>query len=116
MSCRQELPGPERLVRFCGADCGDCTAYKRFLLGDDGGLVNAETGYRCCWLPRSYPEGVDCPIKICCEEKAIQFCGRCDQFERCVRMREFYSQPGYEELKRRMLDRIAGGRMSAASL
>lgn len=116
MSSEREISGPERLVRFCGADCGDCTAYRRFLVGDDGGLVNAETRYRCCWLSESYPEGIDCPIKICCEDKGIQFCGYCDQFEQCVRMSEFYSQPGYDELEKRMLDQIEGARMSGASL
>jgi hypothetical protein len=99
------LPG--RLIRFCGADCGRCDSYKHFLAGDESGLVNPETDYRCCWLPKDYPGGRDCPIRACCEEKGILFCGECGQFEGCVRMREFYSQPGYGELRRRMLDETA---------
>jgi hypothetical protein len=98
---------PRRLIRFCGADCGRCDSYKHFLAGDESGLVNPETGYRCCWLPRGYPRGRDCPISACCEEKGILFCGECSQFEECVRIREFYSQPGYERLRTRMLDEAA---------
>ena len=99
-----------RLIRFCGADCGACDAYQRFLDGDESGLVNEETGYRCCWLPKDYPRGGDCPIRVCCEEKGVQFCGACDMFETCARMWEFYAQPGYDELRERMLDIVQGRR------
>jgi len=102
----QKSQKPERLVRFCGADCSNCDTYKRFLAGDGSGLVNAETNYRCCWLPEDYPEGMDCPIKKCCEEKGILFCGECRQFEECIRMKKFYSKPGYDELRRRMFEEI----------
>jgi hypothetical protein len=68
--------------------------------------VNSETGYRCCWLPESYPEGRDCPIRVCCEERDVLFCGACAQLEQCTRMEEFYTQPGYDELRRRMFDEI----------
>ena len=95
-----------RLVRFCGADCSDCETYQGFLAGDESGEVNAETGYRCCWLPTSYPEGRDCPIRVCCEERGILFCGKCGQLEQCARMAASYSQPGYDELRRRMLDEM----------
>jgi hypothetical protein len=104
----QERGAPERLIRFCGADCGDCETYKRFLRGDESGVVNQESGYRCCWLPSDYPRGRDCPIRICCESRGISFCGQCDLFHECDRMREFYSRPGYGTLRRRMLDEIAG--------
>jgi hypothetical protein len=97
---------PERLIRFCGADCSDCETYQRFLAGDESGVVNPESGYRCCWLPESYREGKDCPIRVCCEGRGILFCGMCNQLEQCARMEEFYSQPGYEELKQRMYDEI----------
>jgi len=100
-------PLPERLVRFCGADCAGCDTYKRFLAGDDSGVVNAETGYRCCWLPKSYPEGIDCPIRVCCEEKGLFFCGECAEFDGCKRMAEFYAQPGYDKLRRRMLEEVS---------
>ena len=95
---------PDRLIRFCGADCSDCNTYKQFLKGDEGGLVNPENDYRCCWLPKNYPRGKDCEIRMCCEEKGILFCGMCDQFEECTRMKDFYSKPGYDELKKRMLE------------
>lgn len=98
---------PKRLVRFCGANCGNCDTYKRFLAGDESRLVNLETGYRCCWLPEDYPKGRDCPIKACCEQKGILFCGECSEFEGCIRMKEFYSKFGYDELKKRMLEEIA---------
>ncbi len=98
---------PKSLIRFCGADCSGCDTHRRFLAGDESGLVNPETGYRCCWLPKDYPQGRDCPIRVCCEEKGVQFCGECTQFEDCARMQEFYSQPGYDELRERMLDEIA---------
>jgi hypothetical protein len=97
----------KRPIRFCGADCSKCDAYQRFLAGDEGGLVNPETNYRCCWLPKDYPKGRDCPIRTCCEEKGVLFCGECSQFEECVRMQEFYSQPGYDELRSRMFAEIA---------
>ncbi|MGD8245046.1 MAG: DUF3795 domain-containing protein [Anaerolineae bacterium] len=97
---------PERLVRFCGADCSNCETYQRFLAGDERGVMDPETGYRCCWLPESYAEGRDCPIKACCEQRGILFCGVCDQFEQCARMEEFYAQPGYDALRRRMVEEI----------
>ena len=34
------------------------------------------------------------------------FCGECGQFEACARMEAFYSQPGYDECKKRMLEEI----------
>jgi hypothetical protein len=46
-------PVSKQLIRFCGADCSNCDAYKRFLAGDESGLVNPETNYRCCWLPKN---------------------------------------------------------------
>lgn len=101
----ERLPG--RSIRFCGADCRQCDAYKRYLEGDEGGLVNPENGYRCCWLPRDYPEGRDCPIRLCCEEKGVRFCGECVEYDRCDRMQAFYSQPGYDKLQRRMLEQVA---------
>ena len=106
MSLSGEIPGPKRLIRFCGADCGDCSTFERFLRGDHAALVNDETGYRCCWLPDDYPAGRDCPIRVCCEEKGVLVCGSCGEFAECARMREFYAEPGYEELRRRMLDQI----------
>jgi hypothetical protein len=66
--------------------------------------VNLENDYRCCWLPKDYPKGRDCEIRTCCEEKEILFCGECSQFEGCVRMKEFYSKPGYDTLEKRMLE------------
>jgi hypothetical protein len=107
-----ELRGPERLVRFCGADCSNCETYERFLAGDGGGVVNPETGYRCCWLPEDYPRGRDCPIRVCCEERGILFCGMCGQLEECARMEAFYAQPGYDRLRRRMFDEIERGKES----
>jgi hypothetical protein len=98
---------PKRLIRFCGADCSNCDTYRYFMAGDESGLVNPETNYRCCWLPKNYPKGRDCPIRVCCEEKGVLFCGACGQFEECARMKEFYSKPGYDELKRRMLEEVA---------
>jgi hypothetical protein len=98
---------PKSPIRFCGADCSGCDTYRRFLAGDESGLVNPETRYRCCWLPKDYPQGRDCPIRVCCEEREVQFCGECAQFEGCARMEEFYSQPGYDELRKRMLEEIA---------
>jgi len=97
----------DRLIRFCGADCGECDTYRRFLAGDKGGLVNSRTGYRCCWLPKDYPKGKDCEIRECCEGKGIRFCGKCDQFEECDRMEAFYSKPDYDRLRVRMLQEIA---------
>ena len=101
---------PKRHILFCGADCSNCDTYKRFLAGDESGLVNPENSYRCCWLPKDYPTGRDCPIRTCCEEKEILFCGECGQFEECVTMKEFYSKPGYDELRRRMLEEISKSR------
>jgi len=96
---------PKRFIRFCRADCSNCDTYKRFLAGDESGLVNLEIYYRCCWLPKDYPKGRDCPIRVCCEEKGILFCGECSQFE-CAGMKEFYSKSGYENLRRRMLEEV----------
>jgi hypothetical protein len=100
------IPQPERLIRFCGADCARCDSYQLFLAGDDSGLVNPETGYRCCWLPREYSKGSDCPIRLCCEQKGLRFCGECAQFEMCGEMAAFYAQPGYDELRNRMLEAV----------
>jgi hypothetical protein len=100
-------PLSERLIRFCGADCGRCDTYKRFLAGDESGLVNPDNDYRCCWLPKNYPRGTDCPIRTCCEEKGILFCGQCSQLEGCAIMEEFYSKPGYDRLRKRMFEQIA---------
>jgi hypothetical protein len=98
--------------RFCGADCSNCDTYKHLLAGDESGLVNPESGYRCCWLPKDYPRGRDCPIRACCEEKGILLCGECDQFEVCATMKEFYSRPGYDKLRTRMLELVAAMRQS----
>jgi len=98
---------PERLVRFCGADCGGCDTYDRFLAGDESALVNPKNEYRCCWLPKNYAEGRDCPIRICCEGRGILFCGECGELEGCKRMEAFYSQPGYGEAKKRMFEEIS---------
>jgi hypothetical protein len=43
---------------------------------------------------------------MCCEERGILFCGVCDESEQCVTMEEFYGQPGYDALKRRMFEEI----------
>ena len=69
--------------------------------------MNPETEYRCCWLPKDYPQGRDCPIRVCCEGKGLLLCGECGEFEGCARMRDFYGQPGYDKLRKRMLERIA---------
>lgn len=106
MSPSRQVSAPECLIRFCGADCSQCESYELFLTGDDSGLVNPQTGYRCCWLPAGYPGGRNCPIKTCCEQRAIPFCGKCDQLSRCERMQAFYAQPGYDALKRRMFEAI----------
>jgi len=102
-----ESMSPKRLIRYCGADCSQCDTYKRFLAGDAGGVVNPETQYRCCWLPKDYPEGRDCPIRTCCDEKEILLCGECEQFEVCDRMQAFYAQPGYDKLRARMREEVA---------
>ncbi len=73
------------------------------MAGNEDWLVNAQSGFRCCWLPRNYPKGRDCEIRICCEEKGIEYCGECLQFQTCTRMKEFYCQLGYDAAKRRML-------------
>ena len=101
---REEELVPKRLIRFCGADCGGCETYKGLLAGDETGLVNPETGYRCCWLPKDYPRGRDCEIRTCCEEQGVSYCGQCDRFDGCARMEAFYSQPGYDALRARMLE------------
>lgn len=95
---------PECLIQSCGADCGQCDTLERFLAGDASGSVNSETGYRCCWLPVDYPEGRDCPIKTCCRQKSVRFCGECNQLDQCERMQAFYGQPGYDALRKRMLE------------
>lgn len=89
------------------ADCGQCDTYKRFLVGDAGGVVNPETQYRCCWLPRDYPQGRECPIRTCCDDKEVSLCGECRQFETCERIQAFYAQPGYDRLRTRMLEEVA---------
>jgi len=43
---------------------------------------------------------------MCCEEKGILFCGECQQFDECTRMKEFYSKPSYDKLKRRMIKEV----------
>ncbi len=100
----EEIAARVPLIRPCGADCSQCETYARFLAGEHGGLVNLETGYRCCWLPPDYPEGQDCPIFACSERHQVTFCGECPEFQHCARMRAFYAQPGYETLRRRMLE------------
>jgi hypothetical protein len=105
-------PLPRRLIRFCGADCSQCETYRRFLAGDASGVVNPETGYRCCWLPKNYSKGRDCPIRECCGEKGLLFCGECAQFQECTRMAEFYAQSGYDKLRERMLEEVAKKRGS----
>lgn len=101
-----EVRRPKRLIRFCGADCGQCASYERFLAGDTSGLVNPETEYRCCWLPADYPQGRTCAIAACCEGRGLSFCARCDQFNRCEIVEAFYAQPGYERLRERMLEAL----------
>jgi hypothetical protein len=34
------------------------------------------------------------------------FCGECAQFETCVKVEEFYAQPGYDKLRARMFEAI----------
>jgi hypothetical protein len=106
----QKIRPPDRLIRFCGADCSNCNTYKRFQEGDESGLVNIKNNYRCCWLPKDYPKGKDCEIRACCEEKGILFCGMCDQFEECATMKDFYSKPGYDKLKKRMFEEARNAR------
>ncbi|MGD2104446.1 MAG: hypothetical protein PVJ55_04940, partial [Anaerolineae bacterium] len=83
MSDRVEIAALERLVRCCGADCGQCETYVLFMNGDVSGLVNRQTGYRCCWLPSDYQDGRVCPIAACCEGRGLLFCAECDQFGQC---------------------------------
>jgi len=104
MSPRGTVSAPECLIQCCGADCGQCDTFKRFLAGDASRLVNPQTGYRCCWLPVDYSEGRDCPIKACCRQKGIPFCGECNQLHQCERMQAFYAQPGYDAFRKRMLE------------
>jgi hypothetical protein len=99
-----------RLIRYCGMDCSECDTYVRFLSGDAGGLVDPESQYRCCWLPKDYPEGRDCPIRTCCDEKGILLCGECGRLEVCETVQAFYAQPGYDKLRARMLAEVAGRR------
>jgi hypothetical protein len=66
---------PKLAIRFCGSDCSQCDKYPRFLSGDESGVVNSETHYRCCWLLKDYARGRDCEFRTCCEEKEILFCG-----------------------------------------
>ena len=110
MTSQSELSAPKRLLQSCGADCSPCETFKLFLMGDARGLVNSQTGYRCCWLPVDYPEGRDCPIKACFRQKSLSFCGECDQFDRCERMEAFYAQLGYDALKRSMLEAVRRSR------
>ena len=110
MTSQSEPLAPRRLLQPCGADCSQ---FKLFLTGDLSGLVNPETDYRCCWLPVDYPEGSVCPIAACCRQKALLFCGECDQLDRCERMEAFYAQPGYDVLRRRTLGAVSGGVESA---
>jgi hypothetical protein len=97
---------PKRSILFCGSDCSQCHRYQQFLAGDERGVVNIENQYRCCWLPKDYPSGRDCPFRTCCEEKGIMFCGECALFETCAKVREFYAQPGYDKLRARMFEAI----------
>lgn len=113
MSPPSRISAPDRLIRSCGADCSQCGTYELFLTGDESGLVNPQTGYRCCWVPADYPEGRDCPIRTCCERKAILFCGECDELKQCERMEAFYAQPGYDALRKRMFEAIGGSTKSA---
>ena len=93
-------------VRHCGADCTHCDTYVLFLAGDQSGLVNADTGYRCCWLPSYNAEGRDCPIKACCAGRGLDLCGECDAFPRCELLRPFYAQPGYDALRNRVIQAV----------
>lgn len=97
----EKFSPPDQAVRYCGADCAGCDTHVRFLVGDSSGLVNEETGYRCCWLPSSYPEGRDCPIKACCTGRGFEICGMCERFPDCELLRPFYAQPGYGALRDR---------------
>ena len=90
------------VIEPVGADCRQCSTFRAYLKGGKDRLVNPESNYRCCWLPDDYPGGRDCEIKTCCRERSIDFCAQCRQFQVCVRMKEFYSQPGYEKLLERM--------------
>jgi hypothetical protein len=101
---------PQLSIRFCGSDCNGCQTYQRFLVGDESGVVNADTQYRCCWLPVDYPRGRDCEFRTCCQEQGLQFCAECAQFETCARARQFYSQPGYERLRERMFEALEARR------
>jgi hypothetical protein len=102
----ESLASPEQPVRYCGADCTRCETHVRLLAGDTSGVVNEETGYRCCWLPSSYPEGRDCPIKACCQRRGLDMCGACDEFPRCDLLRPFYAQPGYDALRERVIQLV----------
>jgi hypothetical protein len=102
-----ERPQDKPRLRFCGVDCLKCATYQGYLAGETKGLVNPETQYRCCWLPRDYPEGRDCTIRLCCEGRGLVLCGECSQFEVCPTLREFYAQPGYEALRQRMKQKVA---------
>lgn len=97
----------KQAIRLYEMDRRNCDTYKSYLEGDESKIINPENNYRCCWLSKDYPKGIDCPIRICCEEKNIMFCGQCNQFEKCEIMKEFYLKPGYDELRRRMLNEIS---------
>jgi len=43
-------------------------------------------------------------MKACCDRQGVRFCGQCDRSHECDQMQAFYAQPGYEALRRRMLD------------
>jgi hypothetical protein len=97
---------PARFIQYCGADCRECDTYQRFIRGEDVTLCDREQKYRCCWLPDDYPRGGDCYIKACCVKRHVSFCGACAQFAECATMKEFYAQPGYDVLKKRMLEQL----------
>ena len=102
----RSLAPPGQPVRYCGPDCTRCETHTGFLKGDVGGLVSEETGYRCCWLPSSFPEGSDCPIKACCEGSSFDICGACGDFPACELLRLFYAQHGYNALRERVIQLI----------
>lgn len=108
--CGWSPPDPlaGRPIRYCGVDCWECRTFTRFLAGDGGGLVNQESDERCCWLLDEFPVGRDCVFRTCCEDRGLDLCGRCGEFESCVAIQSFYAQPEYERHRRRMERMLAG--------
>lgn len=108
-----------KLIAFCGLDCGNCDAYIATKNNDQAlrektaklwtelnnvpilpEQINCE-GCRVDGIKTVYCQSL-CPIRICALEKGVETCGQCPEMEQCPNLKAVIanSPEAYDNLTR----------------